>query len=418
MNIVKKIALLSAVAFSAFAIPATAQVCATGPNVVIPDDSINTGPSDANPGSPGVITIEVPAGVGGVIDNLDVQIDMAHTFISGTTVTLIDRPGRAATGGGGGFGCARNNIQVTLDDDAATDAEDQCAFPFPAIGGTQRPTGNLSDFDGETLSGTWTFTTVHFFPADQGTYIAANTCISGSTTPVTINTFETRKRGKSLVFDWQTASEAFNLGFHLWGKVDGDWQQLNRRLIGAQSFDSVTPRDYKRRVNLLRLGGELTEVGISALSTSGKEDFYGPFQIGEKYGEATVPRYIDWQAQRESYDQALKERGYTKVNNRLVKNRKWRAKRNERLRKRYPDVSMTIKQDGVYRISYEQLLAQGYKFNGMPIHKMAITRNGQAVARLVPQEPMRHLPDMLIALFIRYLLILKKYYERLDRTHQ
>jgi len=279
-------------------------MCGVGANIDIPDDSVNGGASDANPGTPGVMTIEVPAGAVGTITDLDIQlaIDIAFpgdlivtlTSPSGTTVTLIDRPGRADDGSGtGGFGCGfgNTNINVTLDDDATTAAEGVCAGT-PAISGVLSPTGNLSDFNGETLSGTWTLTATDFFPADQGTFLTTSNCLSVTTTPVTVSSVKTRKRGKFLIFDWQTATEAFNLGFHLWGKVDGQWQQLNNRLIAAESVDSLTPTDYRKRINLLNLEGDVTEVGLSALSTAGQEDFYGPFDIGESYGEQSIPRKV------------------------------------------------------------------------------------------------------------------------------
>lgn len=373
---------------------AWSMMCSDDPDTLIPDDSINTGASDANPGSPGSITIDVPAGAVGTISDLDFQLAIDSTYVgdlivtltspANTTVTLIDRPGRADDGsGGGGFGCSRNDIDTTLDDSAGTAAEGQCINATPTITGTLSPTGNLSDFNGESLSGTWTLTATDFFPADQGTFISASNCLSVTTTPVTVSSVKTRKRGKSLIFDWQTDSEAFNLGFHLWGMVDGQWQQLNKRLLAAGSVDSLTPTNYRKRINLLRLEGDITEVGLSALSTSGQEDFYGPFQIGESYGEESVPKKIDWVDVRKQYDEARIAAGYIKINNRWVVNTKSRQRRQLRKSNRYQDVVLSISDSGVYRVSYEQLLAQGINLSGMKVNKLAITNNGNAVPRIV-----------------------------------
>ena len=89
-------------------------------------------------------------------------------------------------------------------------------------------------------------------------------------------------------------------------------------MVAANSVDSVTPSNYRRRIRLNDLPGEVTMLGLSALSTSGQEDFFGPFEIGESYGEESVPRPIDWAEQRERYDQAKRAAGYIRINNRWV----------------------------------------------------------------------------------------------------
>ena len=120
--------------------------------------------------APGLLIPDnVPAGVGdtltvsasGLIDDLDVALEIDHTWVgdlvvtlenvtTGTVVTLIDRPGFT----GAGFGCGNNDIDATLDDDAALPAEGRCTTPV-AISGSYTPIGVLSDFQGETLQGDW-----------------------------------------------------------------------------------------------------------------------------------------------------------------------------------------------------------------------------------------------------------------------
>lgn len=375
---------------------ALATLCASPPNVDIPDDSINSNPSDSNPGTPATIDIVIPASFEGTITDLDVQLTIIHAYVgdlivtlespAGTVVTLIDRPGRA--GGVGGHGCSRANIDVVLDDEAATEADLQCASPAPAIGGTQQPFGNLSDFDGEAIAGTWTFTAVDFFPLDPGTFIADGICFSGATTPVTISQFQSKRKGPSLQFKWETSSESFNLGFDLWGNVDGEWQQLNKRLIESDSLDSVEPQSYRRRINLLKVDGDVSEVGISSYSTSGQEDFYGPFEIGEQYGEAAVPNYIDWTEQRALHDKAMVDAGYVKIKGRWVKDNFKRQARKERQESRFESVLFDVESAGIYKISYQEVLAMGVDLKGMPLHKLSITRGGVAVPRMIlNQDP-------------------------------
>lgn len=133
--------------------------------------------------SPGV---DIPDGGGSVFDDLtvdltgeildlNVQIDISHTYIGDigvtlthqettTNVTLLDRPGVPVTT----YGCSGNNISATLDDAALDAAEDQCETD-PALTGTVSPTSPLSDLNGEDRNGTWRLTVTDAAAADTGT---------------------------------------------------------------------------------------------------------------------------------------------------------------------------------------------------------------------------------------------------------
>jgi subtilisin-like proprotein convertase family protein len=128
----------------------TQNVICIAPNLSVPDNS--TAGVDS--------TTSLAAG--GTLEDLDVSIDMTHTFVgdliftvthedTGTSAIIVDRPGRDTAG----FGCGGDNIDAILDDEAALPVEDECQNA-PAIGGTFSPNNPLSVFDGEDLAGTWT----------------------------------------------------------------------------------------------------------------------------------------------------------------------------------------------------------------------------------------------------------------------
>ncbi|MBM3695316.1 MAG: hypothetical protein FJW79_05220 [Actinobacteria bacterium] len=136
----------------------------SGPTLPIPDNS-PTGVSD-----------DIVVSDTGVIADLDVAVVIAHTWIgdlqvtlthveTGTAVVIIDRPGRPAST----FGCAGDNIDAVLDDEAIAPVETQCTAPPPAISGTFTPENLLSAFDGETLAGTWRLTVTDNASGDTGT---------------------------------------------------------------------------------------------------------------------------------------------------------------------------------------------------------------------------------------------------------
>jgi subtilisin-like proprotein convertase family protein len=102
-------------------------------------------------------------GAGGTVFDIDVLVDAAHPNsgdlvfslrheTTGTTVVLLDQPGAPQFPGG----CTTADVSSTFDDEAGSDAEDQCNVTAPGIGPLSRPLGMLSDFDGEALAGDWT----------------------------------------------------------------------------------------------------------------------------------------------------------------------------------------------------------------------------------------------------------------------
>lgn len=147
----------------------TVPVFCVTPNLSIPDNN------------PTGVTSSMEVAFNGVISDLDVPVKATHTWIgdliitltktgSGTTVRLIDRPGRA-DGGTTGNGCSGDNPDIILDDEAATAAESSCTNTIPGYvaGSRHRPNDPLSAFDGISLAGTWVVTVSDNAGADLGT---------------------------------------------------------------------------------------------------------------------------------------------------------------------------------------------------------------------------------------------------------
>ncbi len=148
-----------------FAVPLSRVQCST-PGAAIPDN---------DPG--GVTDTLVVADTGALLD-LDVSVEATHTFVgdlvvtlvhqeTGTSVTLIDRPGSPPGGG-----CSGDDVDALVDDEAANPIENQCMAPGPiAIDGSFTPNGVLADFDGEDLAGSWDLTVADLAGADTGTLV-------------------------------------------------------------------------------------------------------------------------------------------------------------------------------------------------------------------------------------------------------
>jgi hypothetical protein len=114
----------------------------------------------------------------GTVGSLVVSLVVTHTYAgdlvfrlthvgSGTTVTLLHRPGVPDPNPSALCGCSNDNLNVVFDDAAATAAESQCSGT-PAINGRFRPYTPLSAFAGVPLAGTWRLTAIDMAGQDTG----------------------------------------------------------------------------------------------------------------------------------------------------------------------------------------------------------------------------------------------------------
>ncbi|MCK5861664.1 MAG: proprotein convertase P-domain-containing protein, partial [Candidatus Hydrogenedentes bacterium] len=116
----------------------------------------------------------------GAITDLDVSLEIRHTWVgdltvtlehvnSGITTTLIDRPGYS---GGEGTGCARNDYSITLDDDGIGGAiEDMCEGNLTSPP-SYIPNEALYVFNGQDMASDWVLTVSDNVPGDVGTLVA------------------------------------------------------------------------------------------------------------------------------------------------------------------------------------------------------------------------------------------------------
>jgi hypothetical protein len=99
------------------------------------------------------------------IADLDVFVDVAHTWVGdlvvtvekmglGPGATIIHRPGYPAAT----YGCSGDDIAAILDDEAETNVEHECEASVPTIWGSFIPTYPLSAFDVTPVEGIWRLT--------------------------------------------------------------------------------------------------------------------------------------------------------------------------------------------------------------------------------------------------------------------
>ncbi len=241
-----------------------------------------------------------------------------------------------------------------------------------------------SDGDGSLADETFSLLTT----ASPGITLFAPSCPTASSTvgpiitvPVTLAKLSSFKAGPFIRVNWETADETFNAGFNIWTLTENEHgeeelQRLNRSLIRSHAFDSTDTQSYHWRVSLKRHEG-LDNLVLSSVDISGKQEFFGPFEIGETYGESFTPQPINWASVHAEFESAMHKRGYQKVANRW---RKHRAQKNQGAA-----LSMQVGVDttGVHRVTYEELLAQGLNLTGVRKREIAVTQDGNPVPRAI-----------------------------------
>jgi len=152
-------------AFSAVRSFTTAAEYCRSPNLAIPDNNL-TGVSDDL----------VVSGASGNVTNLDVRVNISHTWVGdlrlrltrvsdNTTINLVTNPTNNPSGA-----CSGDDMAATFDDAATIPAQTGCiSGATPTFAGLRIPQQPLSTFNGQPLNGTWRLTVIDSAGADTGT---------------------------------------------------------------------------------------------------------------------------------------------------------------------------------------------------------------------------------------------------------
>ena len=167
----KALATLAAAAFLMFGMSAEAHAQAypsTDAPAAIPDGGPGCGPEGT------ALTSSITVADGGTVSDLDVRLDITHTWVGDlivrlddgtTTVDLVNQPGDLDNGTG--CGSSEDNIVAIGDDEGGSGSFEDSA-PY-AAGGRYTTNDALSAFDGANLAATWTLTVIDTGGGDLGT---------------------------------------------------------------------------------------------------------------------------------------------------------------------------------------------------------------------------------------------------------
>lgn len=204
------------------------------------------------------------------------------------------------------------------------------------------------------------------------------------TTPVTLSKALVTQTGRITRFAWETSSETFHLGFHLWGETSSGWEQLNQRIILGAEVDTAETNRYKRSIRLNRQQlNEISRFGISTIDNTGFEQFYGPFELNSEYGEDANNEPVDWSSTRAAFEQSMLARGFVKHNNRWRKASRKAQQRllNKQLGTGSSVLNVGFESSGLHAISAQSILDVTPNWQGVSLDRIALTLNGKAVPR-------------------------------------
>ena len=138
--------------------------------------------------------------------------------------------------------------------------------------------------------------------------------LPANTLPVTLSSVSSEHIDNKITFNWSTSSELFNVGFQLWGLdgTDQTWDKLHGWLVRSGSGNAVEAQSYAKTVRVPGSIKDLVAVGISSVDNDGTEHYFGPFEIGQSYGNLSTLKPIAWNHVRSEVDAQMRARGYVK----------------------------------------------------------------------------------------------------------
>ncbi|HVS12985.1 MAG TPA: C25 family cysteine peptidase [Thermoanaerobaculia bacterium] len=263
-----------------------------------------------------------------------------------TDNTLRWRTASGTGGSPGTLGIVQPNETTTL------------SFDFVVPGGDDNRTFNVD------MQGSWSDNDTFAPLVSQGNTLF---CTSQFTaTPISLAFARVSGFGSRQTLEWTTATEAGNVGFNVLAETADGLVRVNDELIESKAIDSTRPLDYA-----IELGGvESGRFYLEEVDVTGKTKRHGPFRLGRSYGTDQAPERVDWEPIRAEQERFAERRRDVRVASGAQVGQGGG---------RFAPVDLRLRQEGVYRVTYEELAAAGFDFAGAPSGALALTHRGQPV---------------------------------------
>jgi len=203
-----------------------------------------------------------------------------------------------------------------------------------------------------------------------------------NTLPVTLAAFQTQETGSGWDVRWTTETETSTVGYQLLGLTPSGEVQLTKTLVPSHFTDSLTPQTYELELNWNQISrAEVRALFLISFDTRGKETRHGPFLLSEEYGEEPQRQLIDWSAIAQEI--AFESRFASNLSSGAEDGGDSGDRKKDRDDKKrgdgdwkegqYPVAELLVDREGLYRLTYEDLLAAGLDFAGAPLRRLGLT---------------------------------------------
>jgi hypothetical protein len=172
-----------------------------------------------------------------------------------------------------------------------------------------------------------------------------------------------------VVVAWQSAAETGTVGYNLRTADRGGWTSLNDALIVSNNSSASNPTRYETTVR-----ADSTEtVYLEEIDLRGRTRLHGPFVLGEIYGKDIEPQLIDWHMIGAEHAALASER------DQLALDTVRQTFISQTVSNAAGGIDVLVEQDGVYRITYQDIVDFGINPDGLPTRRIALVNQGQAV---------------------------------------
>lgn len=335
-----------------------ATITCSSPQTAIPD------------GAGAAVTNDIVISSTDAVTDLDVWLNVPHSWLSDLDITLTHvGTGNSVTLFDNSCGSNHDIVGARIDDEASGVT---CGSAFPAVGfqGSQKPgSGTLSTFDNGPYGGTWRLSVDDEVDVDLGTLM--QWCmIASTTTPVTLTSFEAQPAERGVQFNWSTTTEISNVGFRLYEETPDGRRLLTERMELSHVVNAATPQQYSTVIESVT--GDTFY--IEDVDLRGHTHLNGPYKLGEAYGAAVTPQPIEWSAIAAEHTMLAAGRESARVSTaQATFTPEMEAAANHR------GIEMRVDQDGVYRVTYADLVALGINPAGVRVNRLAVLNQGQPV---------------------------------------
>lgn len=204
--------------------------------------------------------------------------------------------------------------------------------------------------------------------------VLAHACELG-VVPVTVSAFAGERVGDQVRFTWQTATETGNAGFNLYVVTDNGLQRLNEQIIPSATIDSTRPQAYSYAAS----GVSGDTFYVEDVDVRGDTRLHGPFKLGQPAGRELKPEAIDWDAIRAEHDAQAAARRQDILPQTQAEFTDARHNTPGLALNPGGGIQVQVHADGLYRITYQDLLNLGIDLAGLPVRRLSLFDQGQPV---------------------------------------